>query len=104
MSTVTGKKKTKVQAQRIRRSIHKPGVTIRIAKWGNCMAVRIPKEKALETGLQLGTEVSVDKVKNGVLIRPLRTRPTLADKLARMKGPCPYGEIDLGGPVGKEIL
>jgi antitoxin MazE len=86
------------------RGTSKRGLSIRVAKWGNCMAVRIPREKALETGLKLGTEVSVEKVKDGVLIRPVRRPVTLKELVAKITPQNRHGEIDLGKPVGKEIV
>ena len=100
MSTI---KKARPAAGTGRRFLSRKGA-LKVAKWGNCMAVRIPKEKARETGLELGAEVSVEKVKDGVLIRPLRRRPTLRDLVSRITPQNRHGEVDVGPPVGKEIL
>lgn len=69
-----------------------------IAKWGNSLAIRIPKSEILEKGLEEGSvvEVSLKTVKN--------KRPTLKELLA-MIGPegNPHEEIDWGPPLGKEV-
>lgn len=80
----------------------KPG--IRIAMWGNCMAVRIPKAQAHETGLTVGSEVVLEKTAQGVLIKPARRRPTLKELVARISAENLHGEIDTGAPVGREIF
>jgi antitoxin MazE len=77
---------------------------IRIAMWGNCMAVRIPKAQARHTGLSVGTQVSVEKVAEGLLIRPLRKRPALKELVARITPQNRHGEIDYSGPVGAEMI
>lgn len=79
-------------------------LAIKVAKWGNCLAVRIPKEKAIETGLSAGVTVFVEVTKNGILLRPIRLRPTLKELVAAIKPTNRHREADLGVPVGKEVV
>lgn len=80
-------------------------MAIIIKKWGNCLAVRLPKALADSCAITEGVAVEPEKTDEGILLRPVRRRKkTLKDFLARMKGPNPHGEIDIGGPVGREIL
>ena len=76
---------------------------IRIAKWGNCMAVRLPKEKARENGLSLGDEVVVESFGDGVLIRPSRRSPTLRELVAKITPANRHGAVNIGPAVGREI-
>ena len=77
----------------------------RIRKWGNCLAVRLPKALADSCQLKEGVVVEPEKTAEGLLLRPARRRKrTLKEMLAKMKGRNPHGEIDIGGPVGREIL
>jgi len=49
--------------------------------------------------------VEPEKTNHGILLKPVRRRKhTLKEMLAKMKGRNPYGEIDIGGPVGREIV
>ena len=76
-----------------------------IKKWGNCLAVRLPKALADSCHLSEGAAVEPEKTRGGILLKPVcRRKHTLKEMLAKMKGPNPHGEIDIGGPVGREIL
>jgi antitoxin MazE len=75
---------------------------LKIARWGNCAALRLPSAKARESGLTIGTAVTIAVVPEGVLIRPVRARPTLRDMLDRITPRNVHGEIDTGGMVGRE--
>ena len=80
-------------------------MAVTIKKWGNCLAVRLPKALADSCQLTEGTTVEPEKTKDGILLKPVRKRRhTLKEMLSRMKGKNPYGEIYIGGPVGREIV
>ena len=80
-------------------------MTVTVKKWGNCLAVRLPKALADSLSIREGAIVEPQKTAKGILLRPVRRKKkTLKDFLAKMKGPNPHGEIDIGGPVGREIL
>jgi antitoxin MazE len=75
-----------------------------IKKWGNCLAVRIPKSLADSCQLSEGASVEPERTPAGILLRPVRRRKhTLKEMLSKMKGKNPYGEIDIGPPVGREV-
>ena len=71
---------------------------VTIAKWGNSYAARIPKHIIEEKGLTEGSLAEMD------LKVVKKQRPTLKELLAKV-GPegDPYGEIEWGKPVGKEV-
>jgi len=72
-------------------------VTIR--KWGDCLAIRLPKALAKSWSIREGTRVQLQFATGGILLRPVHPRKkTLKDFLANMKGPNPHGEIDIDGP------
>ena len=82
---------------------------VKIAKWGNSLAVRLPKRLAEEAGL--GPEVELDvTVENGDLRLRRRIpipRYTLEDMIAGMDRLGPGNEsetVDWGPDVGAEIL
>jgi antitoxin MazE len=80
-------------------------MTVMVKKWGNCLAVRLPKALADSCAIGEGMLVEPEKTPEGLLLRPVRRRKrTLRDFLDQMKGPNPHGEMDIGGPVGREIL
>jgi antitoxin component of MazEF toxin-antitoxin module len=80
-------------------------VRAKVQMWGNTRAVRIPKALAQELGLESGTEVSLSKSDDGLLLKPVRTRKhyRLSDLLAQCKSRNPHREA-ITGRTGKEIL
>ena len=75
----------------------------RIKKWGNSLALRIPKSVASEIGLDKETPVEVT-LKNGKLVVSPAKEPkyTLEELLARVTKENIHQEIDFGLAVGKE--
>lgn len=75
-----------------------------IAKWGNSRAIRIPKQLALETGIDFGSKVEL-VLENGELrIVPVeKPRYTLEELVAGITPENRHGEIDIGPAVGKEV-
>ena len=74
-----------------------------VAKWGNSLAIRIPKNVAEQTNLTEGTAVSIDVTNNNIVISPKKTEYTLDDLLAGASSEDFEGEYDWGEPVGEEI-
>ena len=76
----------------------------KIQKWGNSLAVRIPKSLAEEAGVSAGSEVQLTVRQDGLLVQPAcPRRPKLRDLLRGMKRSNRHGEVRTGRPVGKEI-
>ena len=76
----------------------------RIQKWGNSLALRIPKSFALETGLDQDAVVDVTLVDGKLIITPLRTPSvTLEQLLAGITDENRHEEYDTGGAVGYEV-
>lgn len=78
----------------------------RVRKWGNSLALRIPKSVAAEAGLQENAPIELSLVDGNLVVQPVRKPPpTLADLLAGITDRNrPAGEWDTGPMVGRENL
>jgi antitoxin MazE len=75
----------------------------RVQKWGNSLAVRIPKHFIHETGLEYNTAVEM-KVEDGKLvIQRSEETPTLESLLAEVTKDNLHATVDTGEAVGKEV-
>ena len=76
----------------------------RIRKWGNSLAVRIPKSFADEVGLRQDSAVEISLAEGEVVVRPIaEPKYTLDGLLAKVNKRNLHREIDTGGAVGKEM-
>ena len=79
---------------------------IYIKKWGNSLALRIPKSLADEINLKIDTPVtvSVDKNKHKILITRINEEQySLESMLTKVSEENIHKEYESGKPVGKEI-
>lgn len=76
---------------------------IQIRKWGNSLALRIPKSFAVETKIEQGTTVDVSLEGGGIVLRPTREELTLEDLLENVTDENIHGEIDFGKGKGREV-
>ena len=75
----------------------------RVRKWGNSLALRIPKSFAIEIGLQNETPVEVSLADGKLVIAPVaKPKPTLKQLLAKVTEENLHHEVDTGHAVGKE--
>lgn len=75
-----------------------------VQKWGNSLAVRLPKSIASEVGFEPDTPVEVTAVDGKVIVSSARRpRRTLAEMVARITDENRHEEIDFGPAVGKEV-
>lgn len=75
-----------------------------ISKWGNSRALRIPKQMALDSGLDFGSKVELILEEGQLRIVPVKEpRYTLEELVAQITPENRHGEIDWGPPVGKEV-
>ncbi len=75
----------------------------RVQKWGNSLALRIPKSFANEVGLQRETSVEVSLSDGSLVITPVtKPRPTLKQLLAKVNKENLHHEVDSGSAVGNE--
>jgi antitoxin MazE len=76
----------------------------RVQKWGNSLALRIPKSFATEIGLSDDTPVEISLVEGKLVIAPLPVpKYSLEDLLARITPDNLHGEQDTGAPQGNEV-
>jgi antitoxin MazE len=75
-----------------------------IAKWGNSLAVRIPKAVAEQARLQAGDAILIEVSEGHIEVRPVERIPTLEELVAQITPENRYEETDWGNDVGKEIV
>ncbi len=78
----------------------------KIQKWGNSLAVRIPKSFAVQTKIEQNTTVDLTLVGGKIIVEPEKKKPrfTLEELLSGISQENIHSETDWGEPVGKEIL
>jgi len=75
----------------------------RIQKWGNSLAVRIPRTFATDAGIERDTPVEIGLNEGAITIRPVvDASPSLAALVAGITADNLHGEVDTGEPIGRE--
>lgn len=74
----------------------------RLAKWGNSLAVRIPKSVVERARVREGQQMIVEGRRGAIVLRPDR-RFRLSDLVSRMTPQNRHDEADWGPPAGEEI-
>jgi antitoxin MazE len=75
----------------------------RVQKWGNSLALRIPKSFAEEAGMAKETPVEMSLADGNLVITPLaKPKPTLKQLLAKVTSENLHHELDTGRPLGNE--
>ena len=75
----------------------------RVQKWGNSLALRIPKSFAAEVGLQNDSAVEVSLASGKLVVAPLaKSKLTLKQLLAQVTKENLHHEVEAQTPVGKE--
>ena len=64
---------------------------MKVAKWGNSLAIRIPADVVRELGIVEGDEVTLEKLQNAIGIRRAITRKEAVDAIRRLAKPLPAG-------------
>jgi antitoxin MazE len=76
----------------------------RIQKWGNSLALRIPKSFATEIHLEQNALVDMSLHDGKLIIEPLRhSSVTLEDLLKDVTAENLHDEVDTGPAVGREV-
>lgn len=77
---------------------------VQIQKWGNSLALRIPKSFAVESKIEQGSTVEVSLDKGKIIVFPVAEPEfTLSELLTRITPENLHGETNTGASVGKEI-
>ena len=75
-----------------------------IKKWGNSLALRIPKPLAEQLSIKSDTEVEIQIVDDQLMIKPLpEPELTLEDLLAQITDENLHDEVETGTAVGGEV-
>ena len=74
----------------------------KVQKWGNSLAVRIPKPFAEGAGLRPSSEVEMSLEKGEVRLSPVRRRWKLRELLSGVTKRNIHREVDAGPAVGRE--
>jgi antitoxin MazE len=76
---------------------------VEIQKWGNSLAVRIPKAIAVESKIHQGSAVDLTLEKGRVVLKPVKTREySLEELLAGVRKDNLHEEVDTGEALGRE--
>jgi antitoxin MazE len=66
-------------------------LNMKVAKWGNSLAIRIPKDVAEALGLRAGSEVDLVPLAPGVGLSRRLTREEAIEGLRKFRGTMPPG-------------
>ena len=77
---------------------------VQVARWGNSLGVRIPKDVAQRIGLREGARVDVEAEGNRIIITPVRSRYVLTDLLKGMTPEAMREAFDWGPDKGRETV
>ena len=73
-----------------------------VVKWGNSLAVRIPKTIAKAARMKEGDSIVIEVSKQGIELRPVETIPTLEELVAQITPENRHEEISMGTERGRE--
>jgi antitoxin MazE len=77
-------------------------MTATIQKWGNSLALRLPRAVARQIKVSAGQSVELKVTADKLIVRPARRRPTLDELLAKVTPDNIHEEVNWGPPRGKE--
>ena len=75
-----------------------------IVKWGNSLAVRIPKPVAEQAGVREGDPIVIEASEGHINLRPKERVPTLRELVAQITAENRYDEVQAGRERGKERI
>jgi antitoxin MazE len=77
---------------------------VNVARWGNSLGLRIPKDVAEQAGLRAGCRVEIAAEDGRIVISPARPRYVLSDLLEGMTPEAMREAFDWGPDRGREIV
>jgi antitoxin MazE len=75
-----------------------------MSKWGNSLAIRIPKAVAEKARIKEGDSVEIKADRGRIELRRAEKIPTLEELVAQITPENRHGEIDWGPAVGREKI
>ena len=77
---------------------------VQVQKWGNSLALRIPKSFANQIKIEQGSYVDLSTVEGKLIARPMEQQEySLEQLLAGITDQNIHAEVDTGNAIGKEI-
>jgi antitoxin MazE len=73
-----------------------------IVKWGNSLAIRIPKPVAEQAGVREGDAILIEAERGQIKLKTQQRVPSLKELVAQITPENRYGELSVGPPRGKE--
>jgi antitoxin MazE len=75
---------------------------IKVQKWGNSLAVRIPKIYAKEINIDQGSAITINRKDNKLILEPKQKEEKLKALLSKITDENIHDEIETGEGVGNE--
>jgi antitoxin MazE len=76
---------------------------VKAQKWGNSLAVRMPKTVADAVGIRENDALSLEVEGDAIKLTPSRRAPTLAQLLKGITPQNRHSAIEFGPPRGREV-
>lgn len=76
---------------------------IKVKKWGNSLAVRIPKSYAKEINIDDGSIINIFRDKDKIILQPKEKKEKLNKLLTQINKNNIHEEVETGIGVGNEI-
>ena len=77
---------------------------VRVQKWGNSLAVRIPKPLAEDAKVEEGTVLNLAVSEGKVIATPVKkNKQSLKQMLAKVSRQNLHAEVESGAPDGREV-
>ena len=78
-------------------------IAARVSKWGNSLAIRIPRAVAKEARLNEGDRLALDFARDGcIILRPTHRKYELAELVSRITSRNRHRETDWGPAQDRE--
>lgn len=76
----------------------------KVQKWGNSLAIRIPRAFAEELGVRQDSKVDLLLKHEELVVKPVHAvKYSLSALLAKVRDENIHGEVATGEPVGREV-
>jgi antitoxin MazE len=84
--------------------VEKMAIRVQIARWGNSLGVRVPRDVAARAGLTEGSRVDIEAAPDGRIIISRSQRRFSLDELLAEMTPEREHRADEDSPRGEELL
>ena len=79
-------------------------MNLKVQKWGNSLALRIPKAVAKEVNVQQGSTIDLAVLDGKIVIEVVKKKKyCLSELLSRISEDNRHGTVETGEAVGKEV-